>query len=195
MCNPDRHDLEQSREMAKALGVSRLSIEALALDGLRNLQARFDVIWTLSVLEHVAGDYDETSALAWIWERLAPGGHLIITVPFDRQARDEYRAIDYYGTQSRADSSKESFFQRWYNEASINQRIIKPIGVNPMARGYFGECVPGHFRNYERRWMAHGLKVAIFDPLTIARHYREFPSADAMPGCGVTGLVFRKVNT
>jgi SAM-dependent methyltransferase len=192
MCNPDASDVKRSQEMARALGLSGLSTEVRALDGLRELKTQFDVIWTISVLEHVAGDYDETEALGWIWERLAPGGRLIVTVPIDHRARDEYRNNDYYGTQARLDPDRGVFFQRWYDEASIDQRIIRPLGMAPVERGYYGECTPGHFHEYERRWMTHGLKVAIFDPVMMARHYREFASADAMPGCGVAGLVFRK---
>lgn len=192
MCNPDRPDLEQSREMANSLGISGLSTQVLALDGLRAMHTQFDAIWTLSVLEHVAGKYDETAALPWIWERLAPGGRLVITVPIDREARDEYRSVGYYGTPPDGRNPEGVFFQRWYDEATINQRIVGVLGTEPLIRGYFGETTEGHFQAYERRWMAHGVKVAIFDPVTMARHYREFPSAAAMPGCGVTGLVFQK---
>jgi len=192
MCNPDRADLDLTRAIAQAIGLSRLSMDGMGLDGLVRMDTTFDAIWSISVLEHVAGEYDDSTALSWIWDRLAPGGRLIITVPIDRKAWTEYRDQDCYGTQAGRRIADGVFFQRWYDEAAIQSRIIRPIGTAPVARGYYGERVPGHFHDYHRRWLAEGLATTVHDPAMMVQHYREFPSAADMPGCGVTGLVFEK---
>src|SRR5512140_3499321 len=73
MCNPDSADLELTRAIARAVGVSGLSLDGMGMDGLRGMDSTFDAIWSISVLEHVAGAYDESTALSWIWDRVAPG--------------------------------------------------------------------------------------------------------------------------
>ena len=57
---------------------------------------------------------------------------------------------------------------------------------------WFGEKMPGHYADYERRWIERGLACTIDDPREIVDHYQEFGSWSKMPGMGVCGLMIEK---
>jgi len=76
MINPDEHDLEETRVVAASAGVAL----ELMNDDVRAFQDRphaYDAIWSISVLEHVHGEYDDREAIAWLYAALRPGGRLL----------------------------------------------------------------------------------------------------------------------
>jgi hypothetical protein len=121
---------------------------------------------------------------------LAPGGRLVVTVPVDREARDEHRADDPYHLTGGAGAP--AFFQRVYDGAAIRERLVAAVGREPVTVRWFGETAPGRYRDYERRWLAEGLSCAVDDAREILDHYREYRSWEEMPGMGVCGLAFER---
>jgi SAM-dependent methyltransferase len=189
--NPDRADLARSREAARRLGIDGLDFEAAGADALAGRISRYDAIWSLSVMEHIAGAYDERHALALAWAALKPGGRLVITVPVGPSFRVETRPRDPYGTQA-PDADGTYFFQRIYDGASLDSRISATLGVAPEREEYFGERVAGTYAAYEKRWIEHGVEETVADPRLIADGFTRFPSHAAMPGLGVAGLSYVK---
>ena len=76
------------------LGPKNLHLEALDLRSALSDGKTYDCIWSLSVVEHIAGQYDDRYAIQAMYKALEPGGRMILTVPVDRLFWDEYRVQD-----------------------------------------------------------------------------------------------------
>lgn len=189
--NPDSRDLTETQRVAGLLGLSSICIKDAGCEILPTWKERFDCIWSVSVVEHVEGAYDDCQAVRWMYNALKPGGRLILTVPTDKVFWIEYRNNNLYGTQLPTRGGLY-FFQRFYDDEAIRDRLIKSIGVEPESIAWFGENKNGLFHAYIRRLISHGLSAHASDPLEIAANYREFPSWNEMPGAGVCCLAFRK---
>jgi SAM-dependent methyltransferase len=185
MLNPDSRDLEDTRLIAATAGI-RLTFANSDVRTLKDRPDTYDSIWSISVLEHIHGDYDDRDAIAWLYSALRPGGVLVVTVTTDRVFRDEYREVDPYGLDH--PDSGQVFFQRWYDMAAIRERLLDSLpGATALLR-YFGETRPGVFKAYEADWVRLGLRRSVEDPGEIADNFREYPSWQAMPGVGVCGI-------
>jgi hypothetical protein len=176
--------------MARALNLSNVSVEPCAIDGISG-GSRFDCIWSLSVVEHISGSYDDSTAVAMMYNLLVPGGRLILTVPVDRRYWREYRDRDYYGTQPTSEDGRV-FFQRNYDATAINERLINAVGHGPSVLRWFGEIQPGSFAKHEERCISQGLRRCVLDPKEMADNWHEYDSWKDMPGWGVCGIVFDK---
>ena len=188
--NPDAKDLSETTQMAKALNLSNLIFDPCAIDSLAG-DGRFDCIWSLSVVEHISGAYDDSAAVAMMYNLLVPGGRLIVTIPVDRRYWLEYRGSDYYGTQPTAEDGRV-FFQRNYDANAINERLINPVKRRPSVTRWFGEIHAGTFTKHEERSMRYGLRGCILDPKEMVDNWREYESWKDMPGWGVCGIVIDK---
>jgi len=76
MINPDGQDACVTRRFARRLNLTQLAVEALPVEELDD--RRYDLIWSISVLEHIAGDRGDTEAIRRLYGALAPGGRLIV---------------------------------------------------------------------------------------------------------------------
>ena len=191
MLNPDRRDLADTRRMAASAGI-RLTLLDSDARILKDRPETYDSIWSISVLEHVHGDYDDRDAIAWLYSALRPGGVLVVTVTTDRVFWDEYRESDPYGLD-RTDAGRV-FFQRWYDLTSIRERLLDPLPGAAALLSYFGETRPGAYKAYEAEWLRRGLRRSVDDPHEIAMNFREYPDWEAMPGAGVCGIRIVKPN-
>jgi len=195
MINPDQTDVALTDAIVSVLGLRNVRCESESVaDLLKSPSVTYDCIWSLSVVEHISGQYDDSWAVQRMYEVLKPGGYLILTVPVDRCYWEEYRKQDYYGTQQ-AEADGVYFFQRHYDGAAIDRRLLDPIGQRAARKTWFGERVSGHFADYERRWMREGLRYVVDDPREIADHYQVYGAWDDMPGRGVCGITIVKGHT
>lgn len=190
--NPDLEDLSRSVEIASKLELNNISAQHCGVEVLSTQGETYDCVWSISVIEHISGEYDDRDAVKLMYDSLNDGGRLILTVPVGREFRDEYRERDYYGTQSGRSTQGKYFFQRVYDKAAIWERLLSPIGKEPSIVRWFGETSPGSFAEYEKRWVSEGRNRTVEDPREIADHYREFRTWEEMPGAGVCGLMIEK---
>ena len=190
MINPDGQDAAATATLVHKLRLENVEVSTCSVDALRSERGEYTCIWSISVVEHIAGAYDDREAVRWMYDALMTGGRLILTLPVDRSFWEEYRHIDHYGTQP--DVGARYFFQRWYDKNAIWERIVGAIGREPDTVQWFGEIEPGHFADYERRWMQKGFFATVDDPREIVDHWSTFPSWESMPGQGVCGLMFEK---
>lgn len=188
--NPDRRDADETRALALALGLESVEVLAEPVAALRGTHEAYDTIWSISVLEHIANDGD-VEAVRILWAALRPGGRLVITVPVDRTAWDEYRDRDVYGL-GLDETGGRYFFQRWHDEAALQARLIGSADGARVSLEWFGEKVPGTFAAYERDWIHRGHAVTVEDPLRIARDWEAYPDWASMPGQGVAGICLEK---
>lgn len=191
MINPDLNDISQTAEIICQIHLENIKTECAEVDKLSLKDEKFDCIWSISVIEHIADKYDDKFAIRAMYDSLNEGGVLIITVPVDRVFWNEYREFDYYGMHDQTTRGKY-FFQRWYDKNAIWERLVAAIGQEPRVVRWFGETEPGSFVNHQERWMRQGHNCTVDDPKEITDHYRDFPSWEEMPGMGVCGLMFEK---
>jgi SAM-dependent methyltransferase len=191
MLNPDRKDSSLAAIIASRLRLDNIRTECSGVDVIENRGEAYDCIWSISVIEHIAGVYDDRHAVKLMYDCLKNGGRLVLTFPVDRRYWNEFRDRDYYGTQKPEPIGKY-FFQRYYDKRAIEERIFSSIGIEPSIVRWFGEKSPGRFATYERRWMREGMNCAVDDPREIAENYREFSTWEEMPGMGICGLMFEK---
>lgn len=96
----------------------------------------FDVVTCISVIEHFPGDTD-SSAMTEISRLLRPGGRLVLTTPVNEPFYNEFflrqpvYGIPYLG--------QPVFYQRHYDLASLDARLIRPSGLAERHRIYFGD--------------------------------------------------------
>lgn len=149
MINPDIYDAAATEDLIHVLDLSNLHIDNRELHELVPAPGGYDCIWSISVVEHIEGDYDDRQSMQMLYALLGRGGRLIVTVPVDRRYWIEYRDVNYYGTQSK--HGERYFFQRFYDRAAIWERLLEPMGCEPSHVSWFGERVSGRFHNYIHR--------------------------------------------
>jgi SAM-dependent methyltransferase len=190
MLNPDRRDADVTRRLAARFGFRTILVEPLPVSAIEGLGQQFDSIWSISVIEHIP-EHGDTEAMQLMYSALAPEGTLIVTVPVDRRAWDEYRTDDVYALGV-APGPNGTFFQRWYDEPAIASRLLDPLGPIDARVEWFGERVAGRFAEYESDWLRRGRERTVDDPREIANWYLSYRAWGDMPGQGVCGIVLRK---
>jgi SAM-dependent methyltransferase len=99
-------------------------------------QEAYDVITNISVIEHFAGTSD-SDAMARSARLLKPGGtYILTTLVNDGFFKEHFVQQDVYGE---AFSSEPVFYQRHYDVAALQQRLIAPSGLRETHRIYFGD--------------------------------------------------------
>ena len=105
----------------------------------------FDRVYSISVIEHIPDDGD-SQAMRQIARVLRPGGVVSLTVPFQASGYyEEYVRGDVYERQAEAGGT---FYQRRYDLAALEARLIAPSGLQLQDLALFGE--PG--LKFEKYW-------------------------------------------
>jgi len=136
----------------------------------------FTRISVISVLEHIT---DESPVVRELARVLAPGGRMVISVPFDPW-RDEPR---YYRRQVyvKGERAEEAFYMRYYSEDNLRDRLVVPSGLELRSTDFFGE--PGFnahnllFGNAKVPWFVRRLFFQPFAPLVAPRLIRRLEPA------------------
>jgi SAM-dependent methyltransferase len=109
--------------------------------------AWFDRIFSISVLEHIpdAGDSETMQEISRV---LRPGGVATLTVPFTADGYyEELMRDSAFGRQGR---DGPTFYQRHYDLAALEARLVGPSGLTLQEMAFFGE--PGvQFEPYWNR--------------------------------------------
>jgi len=135
---------------------------------------QFDVITCVSVIEHFAGVTD-SAAMTTVARLLRPGGVLILTTPVnDPFFMEFFVEKPVYGDLY---NGSPVFYQRHYDVASIERRLLQPSGLSERLRVYFGDY---GFQCFERVLQQPKLLRALYawrTPWLAARFlsYRSYP--------------------
>jgi hypothetical protein len=89
------------------------------------------------------------------------------------------------------DSDGQIFWQRFYDQPLLQQRIFDVIGV-PQRMSVFGEKVAGSFLANAASKRSNPYYPYWREPYMVSREYRYFGSIDELPGEGVVGMIFVK---
>jgi len=126
---------------------------------LRFSDSSFDVVYSMSVLEHIEGENGDSAAIGELLRVLKPGGLLVLSVPFGASYVEQKR-VGFSGAARKTGDKKVYFFQRIYDPAAFQQRIVRRLaGVRDVrvttaqrtrpwisrTLGAFGENVRGFF--------------------------------------------------
>jgi len=193
LANPDSTDLDGTREMVKALRLTNVELQNATVDKLVASHRRaFDFVTCISVIEHIAGAYDDREAMEMLVDLPAPGGTLALTLPLSKSKvhEEEYYPAGvnpYPGTHQVANADGRYFFQRLYSQESIETRLLGRIHAGDVALEWWGERELDAYERY-RRGRLYGWGA---DALFFHEQCRRFDDYVALPGMGVCGIVVR----
>jgi SAM-dependent methyltransferase len=86
--------------------------------------ASFDVVYSMSVLEHIEGETGDSAALRELIRVLKPGGLLVLSVPFG-ETYIEQKRVGFAGAARKTGDEEIYFFQRIYDRAAFEERIVR----------------------------------------------------------------------
>lgn len=190
LINPDANDLAITVKLLKAAGLEQRCSWHNVLMNEAPFQANtFDLITSLSVIEHIP---DDTAAVRKMWELLKPGGRLLISMPCLAEAADQFINHNEYGLYQ-ADDQGFVFWQRFYDEAALADRIFSVLGT-PARSLIYGEKVAGAFQRNAAAKRASYFTTYPFwrEPYMMGQEYRYFNRIRDLPGEGVIAMEFIK---
>jgi SAM-dependent methyltransferase len=135
----------------RALTDREANLELVVADGraLPFADESFDHATSISVLEHVAGDDGDARALAELARCVRPGGRVVLTLPYAAEARTEFRQTPAYADHGVRDEAGRSFFQRWYDAASV-ERLVRAVPPLELASCTVARMAPNWSAAYNR---------------------------------------------
>jgi ubiquinone/menaquinone biosynthesis C-methylase UbiE len=148
---------------------------------LRYPQGYFDRVYAISVLEHIE-EYGDSKAMLEIARVLKPGGLCCLTVPFANRYRES--TIDYEMYFKKPVDGKPVFYERHYDQESLQSRLVRPAGLSLAGLEFYGERV-FPFEHYYSA-LPHPFRIALapagpfFSKLCLCRTDREGSPAPKM---------------
>jgi SAM-dependent methyltransferase len=186
--NPDVRDLQLTAALMKACGLEdRCHLTAHILEKAPLEPATFDLITSISVVEHISHD---SEAILRMWELLKPNGRMVVSVPCAAMAEEQFIDTDHFGLQ-KPEEHGFFFLQYIYDEALLHERFYRMIG-RPTRFAIYGEREPGSLRNgLLKKWS--GRKYPKWkEPYLMAREFQRYQSLEELPGEGVMVMQFDK---
>jgi SAM-dependent methyltransferase len=188
MLNPDPRDLELTRKFLAQCGLDhRITLEPRLIDQANFERGSFDLISSISVVEHIENDLE---AVRQIWDLLAEGGTLVITIPCAAAGFDEYIDMNEYGILP-TNEDGFSFGQRFYDSNMLRDRIFSVTGT-PDRQEIFGEKAAGTFFAMRQSRLSAPLYPFWKEPYRMGDLFGRFEAIDKLPGIGVIGMEFHK---
>lgn len=149
----------------RRLQLNNLTCERMDARSLRFPDNSFDLITSISVLEHIAPEKGgEVSAVKEMHRVLSPKGIAIITVPFSWSSFAEYKKGTVYERNAHRDDRQ--FFQRIYDLHTLGESILTASPMEPVSLRFIEERI---FTKNPHRRLAHyicgtWLRTLIFGP-------------------------------
>jgi SAM-dependent methyltransferase len=154
----------------------------------------FDRVTAISTVEHIEeGDDIAMSELARV---LAPGGRLVVTVPYNPLKRATiYTRDGIYGR-----TGERVFFEHIYDEDALQDRILAPTGLRVAERLHLGEpgfpmsrvfYAKGGVTGLARRLLPVGWALGMLAPLCLRPVARESIHFEDWTGVAAV-IVFEK---
>ncbi|HEU5407793.1 MAG TPA: class I SAM-dependent methyltransferase [Nitrospira sp.] len=120
-------NLDEYQLMWSAVGNKAKGNASFAREDARSLShpdCTFDISYSMSVLEHVEGEDGDIRGMSELIRVTAPGGTIIVSVPFGNQYVEQQR-YGFEGAARRAPDTKLYFFQRIYSPQECTSRLLK----------------------------------------------------------------------
>lgn len=133
----DKEIFNRWLKLGQVRGLKNFAVEYQDARNLTLPDARFDLVYSLSVIEHIPGNGD-AEALREFARVTKPGGTIVIEVPYRRKFEEVFRKVDSKG----APLEKEEFFERRYDAAALEQRLMHVDGLRLERKMILGEWLP-----------------------------------------------------
>lgn len=190
LINPDKKDLPETISLAKSFGVAdRCRFHGSLIEDAPLQAESFDLITSMSVIEHIP---DDKGAIRKMWDLLKPGGVLLISIPCAAKALEEYTNLNDYELIN-TDENGFVFWQRYYDEALIQQRIYSITGQPRHARIYAEKKAGSYNRNVTQKRL-NPYYPYWREPLMMGMQYEFRNQLADLPGMGVIAMEFVKPN-
>jgi hypothetical protein len=175
--------------VASALGLSRVEFKNLDAASLRLCRRSYDVVTSLSVLEHIPGEGDR-QAFESLWESVAPGGTLVVTVPCARRGFEEFIDYNEYGLLQENDSGFV-FGQRFYDADMLN--ALSGLRRQNRARArYTAKSKAVSSSRTAMRTAGHGIPARGANLPSLLVRFDAFRALEDLPGIGVIAMRFER---
>ncbi len=148
----------------------------------------FDIVFSMSVVEHIEGSEGDTQAIREMARVLKPGGVLAVSVPFG----ERYQEQEIVGVRSAADRMKDGkryFFQRIYSRRAVEDRIL---AAAPSLRLQSSVSVARRFWTLQRLQARLGtLRIALGFLFPVLSSLTNSSQVGIIPPRGSYGPIFR----
>jgi SAM-dependent methyltransferase len=124
------------QRLATALGYGNYHVEYQDARHFAYPDESFDLIYSISVIEHIPGSGD-ADALTEFRRVLKPGGRIVVEVPYRRQRTEKFAHYDSKGDQL----GSPQFYERHYDAAWLRERLEIP-GLGVTRKMILGERLP-----------------------------------------------------
>jgi SAM-dependent methyltransferase len=122
----DNVNVDEYRLMWQSLERRAQGRVVFSLEDARSLRfsdRQFDVVYSMSVVEHVEGDAGDSLAVRELLRVLKPGGLFLLSVPFGSKYVEQER-IGLSGAARPTQDQQPHFFQRIYDRPAFERRIL-----------------------------------------------------------------------
>jgi len=109
------------KKTADAIGLKGYHVEFQDARKLRFTDNSFDLAYSISVIEHIP-EQGDSQALAEMARVTRKGGKVVVEVPYRRKSQEIFQEYDSKG----AKLDKPSFYERYYDRASLSERLQAP---------------------------------------------------------------------
>lgn len=86
----------------------------------------FSVVYSMSVIEHIEGEFADSAAMREMTRVLKPEGLLTVTVPIGNQYIEQQR-VGFRAAAQRTHDSSVFFFQRIYTPEAATKRLVNAV--------------------------------------------------------------------
>ncbi len=187
LLNPDGKDLARTRALAGALQVNeRCRFLEVRIDAVASDAQRYPLVVCMSVLEHIVDDMD---ALRVMWDHVAPGGRLLLSVPCASSMVEEFTNVDEYGLLEH-DREGFVFWQRYYDEARL--QTLFAVAGQPVSRAIYAERTAGAYDADVQAKRTDPIYPRWREPYATAKAYAYRDNMATLPGMGVVAMEFAK---
>lgn len=194
MINPDPDDIQVTAKMIASQKIGNINIHHADLREYCNgLKGPFDVITSISVIEHIFGNYRDVDAVKYMHNCLAPKGYLLITIPLSTNKQFEF---EYYPEKSKpytgvATETKEGkvIFQRLYDEKYIRNELWANLNDSKIEFAWWGEKEKGWYDYFSKKSNSYNRG---HDAKAFLDHFKSYSSWSDMPGMGICGIKITK---
>jgi len=100
-------------------------------------EASMDRITCISVLEHIP-DSGDSQSISEFGRLLAPGGRVVVSVPFAARPINEYKPSNVY-ERTLPEGEESLFFNRRYSFDCLQDRLVRPSGMKLIEERYIAE--------------------------------------------------------
>jgi len=130
--------INYSKNFSKILGIKdRYNIKTIDARKINLKDNSIDKVYSLSVFEHIPKEGDK-KAIKEVKRILKNNGIFILTIPYTKDFKVEYKnPRKFYYSNSK--KREKVFYQRYYDEKALDERIITPSGMTLIDKKYVGQ--------------------------------------------------------